>query len=432
MPEKKLIDGFADSLWNSTACDAPATESLQESRNCDVVIIGAGFTGLNAALKLASNGVSVSVLEAGVLGIGSSGRSGGQVNLGLNMGPAELLQKFGTEAGQRLIQAVVDAPDYVFNLIREHALDCDPIQNGWVQAAVKPRYQKMQQQLVADYARVGVELEMLDRSELLRRTGTDAYPGGMFCSIAGSIHPLSYTRELARVAQQQGARVYTNSAVTQLVKNNDGWRVDTASGRINANNVLVCTNAYSDKLISGLRQCMVPVRTVLCASEPLPMEMRESILPGRVTFVDKRRLILYFRYDAHGRLCVGDHGPTRDEFTLSDFENLKQRARTVFPALSDVRWDYHWGGRVAMTKDTLPFMHRIAPGLIAGMGYNGRGVAMGSIMGSLLADEVLGKQDSLRAFPVTQPDRFKMHAFHKVGVSCAIKWYTLQDYLEQL
>lgn len=432
MSYKHLIDGFQDSLWNSTASAAPVTEQLQDSVNCQVVIIGAGFTGLNAALKLASNGVDVIVVEAGVLGIGSSGRSGGQVNLGLNLGPNELISRFGTKQGERLINAVIRAPDHVFDLVREHEIRCDAVQNGWVQASVSAAQIKAQQKLVAEYARFGLTLDMLDKQELLQKTGTSIYEGGMYCSVAGSIQPLSYTRELARVIKDKGARIYTSSPVNQLIKTDHGWRVDTAQGQIKCSTVLVCTNAYTGDLIAGLSKTFVPVRSVLVASEPLSPTLRESILPKQVTFVDKRRLILYFRYDRDGRLCVGDHGPSRDTFKLTDFANVKKRAAAVFPPLRDVRWDFHWGGRVAMTKDTLPFMHQLAPGLVAGMGYNGRGVAMGSMMGNLLADHLLSDTALESAFPMTQPDKYKMHAFHNIGVSTAIKWYTLRDYLERL
>ncbi len=432
MPEPTLIDGYRDSLWMSTGSDAPATESLQESLDCDVVIVGAGFTGLNAALKLATSGVRVCVLEAGDLGVGSSGRSGGQVNLGLNLGPSALIKKFGVKTGEQLIQTVAAAPNHVFNLIREHNLQCDPVQNGWVQAAVNERLMDAQQHLAEEYVRHGVTMELLDKDELEIRTGTTAYSGGMFCPVAGSLQPLSYTRELARTALEKGAQIYTRSAVNQLQKQANGWRVDTDKGQVRCEQVLICTNAYSDSVVSGLAQLVVPLRTILIASEPLSDNLRSTILPEQITFVDKRRLILYFRYDRNGRLCVGDHGPVRDEFKLSDFELLKKRAIKVFPALASVRWDFHWGGRVAMTKDSLPFLHRISPGLTAGMGYNGRGVAMGSMMGTILADSVLGTPDEELGFPLTQPDKYKMHAFRDIGVSVALKWYTLRDYLESV
>ncbi len=445
MTETKLIDGFADSLWFKTATAAPVSEPLRKtgtghgagsgvdsgSDKCDVVIVGAGFTGLNAALKLASNGVDVRLLEAGQLGIGSSGRSGGQVNLGLNLSPAQLLNKFGKPQGERIIDAVGRAPDYVFNLIKQHHLQCDAVQKGWVQAAVTPALHRQQESLVEDYARFGIELSLLDKAAMQAATGTSAYVGGMVCPIAGCIQPLSYTRELARVVSKRGAMVYTDSPVTQLEKTSEGWRVSTAQAQLTCSTVLLCTNAYTDTLVSGLAKTMVPVRSVLMASEPLPQTLRDEILPGGITFVDKRRLILYCRYDRDGRLCIGDHGPSRDRFKLSDFDNLKKRTHAIFPQLRDVSWDYHWGGRVAMTKDTLPFIHEIAPGLVAGMGYNGRGVAMGSMMGALLADKILSDSNDC-AFPVTHPDKFKMHLFRDIGVGVAIKWATLRDYLEGL
>ena len=432
MTDSNLIDGFRDSLWMRTACDAPATESLREPVKCDVVIVGAGFTGLNAALKLATGGVNVCTLEAGELGVGSSGRSGGQVNLGLNLGPTALINKFGAKQGQQLIQSVARAPNHVFDTIREHQLDCDPVQNGWVQGAINTRLVNEQEAMVADYESHGVSLALLDKAELKSRTGTTAYAGGILCPIAGSLQPLSYTRELARASLAMGAKLYTNSPVTQLIKRQNGWQVDTEHGQVECEQVIICTNAYTDGLVDKLAKTVVPVRTILIASEPLGEDLRSTILPKQVTFVDKRRLILYFRYDREGRLCVGDHGPSRDVFKLSDFKNLKQRAAAVFPALAKVNWDYHWGGRVAMTKDSLPFMHRIAPGLTVGMGYNGRGVAMGSLMGAVLADSAMGTPDSDSAFPITEPNKFQLHAFRDIGVSVAVKWFTLRDYIEGL
>ena len=120
----------------------------------------------------------------------------------------------------------------------------------------------------------------------------------------------------------------------------------------------------------------------------------------------------------------------RDRFALDDFRNVKRRAVEIFPELAAVNWDYHWGGRVAMTRDHLPFVQEIDNGLIAGMGYNGRGVGMGSMMGRILADYALGKPAQDLAFPVTTPRTFPLHRFHRLGVSMAIKWHSMMDRLE--
>ncbi len=430
------IDGSRDALWMATAVSAPVTESLSGHATADVAIIGAGLTGLNAALSLVEQGVSVAVLEARAIGFGASGRSGGQVNLGLNEGPAALLARFGPEQGQRLIDLVMKTPQSVFDIVRQYDLDCDPVQNGWVQAAASKRIWESQQRVAEDYNRYGDAMSVIDGDTLTEKTGAYGYAGGLSCPVAGSIHPLSYTRELARVAQQSGASIYTDSGVTGIEQTADGWQLSTAGGQLKAGKVLVCTNGYTregaGKALNGLSRAIVPVRSVLAATEPLSDNIRKSVLPGQVTFVDKRRLILYARYDRDGRLCIGDHGPMRDAFAEADFDNVKKRALSVFPQLANVRWDYLWGGRLGMTKSGLPFMHEIAPGLIAGMAFNGRGIGMGTMMGRELASYALSGDRDNSGFPVTAPEKFAMHAFHGIGVSMSIKWFALMDYLDNV
>ena len=434
MGETYPIDGSRDALWMATAVKTPATQSLNEHISSDVTIVGGGLTGLNAALVLARNGASVCVLEAKSIGFGASGRSGGQVNLGLNLGPKALLQKFGTAQGERLIDLVINTPDEVFKSIRENQLNCDPVQNGWIQGAKTQSHLNTQQQLLNEYAEFGCTLELLDKATLENRAGTTRYLGGLHCPMAGSLHPLSYTRELASASIAAGARIFSGSPVTGIRQSDNpatGWTLSTSHGQVTSEQVLICTNGYTDNLIQGLRQKVVPVRSLLMASEPLSDNLRATVLPNQVTFVDKRRLILYFRYDRDGRLCVGDHGPMRDSFCEADFDAVKRRVNDVFPQLSNTRWDYHWGGRVAITKDSLPFMHRIAPGLTAGMGYNGRGVGMGTMMGKTLAKHILQPQQTT-AFPLTNPKKFAMHKFHTAGVSMTIKWMALRDHLESV
>ncbi len=415
----------------ATAVGAPATDSLQENISTDVAIIGGGLTGLNAALHLRKSDISVSVLEAEAPGFGASGRSGGQVNLGLNLGPAALIKKFGRERGERLVNLVINTPDQVFQWIRENRLDCDPVQHGWVQGAFNAKQFALQRDMAADYKAHGCELPVLDADSLQSITGASGYVGGLHCASAGSVQPLSYTRELARVAIALGAKVFSHSKVTGLAQSaGGGWVVQTGKATVHCQQVLLCTNGYTDSLVRGMKQRLVPVRSLLVATEPLPQSIREEVLPDQITFVDKRRLILYLRYDRDGRLCVGDHGPMRDAFRLQDFGAVKKRAVATFPQLEQVRWDYHWGGRVAMTKDRLPFLYRIAPGLTAGMGYNGRGVGMGTMMGKALAKSVAAPEHC--DFPLSTPGRFAMHKFHAAGASMTVKWLALRDHLDAL
>lgn len=426
------IDGSRDALWMATAVEAPTTSALNGNVTCDVAIIGGGFTGLNAAIELASQGSSVCLLEAHNLGYGASGRSGGQVNLGLNLLPSELLAQFGEVTGNRLVQLILQAPDYIFDLIERYQLRCDPVRNGWIQAAANSSHEARHAKMRAEYANLGVEFEQLDQLQLRQQTGTDRYLSGLRCPTAGSIQPLSYTRELARVAISKGVSIYTDTPVKGMQQKPDGYVLKAGAGQVRCEQVLVCSNGYTGPVTKGLSKKLIPVRSVLVASEPLPTHLRETILPDQVTLVDKRRLILYMRYDRDGRLCVGDHGPMRDTFYLDDFAPVKKRAIEVFPQLKTIKWDYHWGGRVAMTRNRIPFLYRAAPGLTAAMGYNGRGVGMGSLMGKVAAETILRHDDMQSDFPVTHPKSFALHQLHNAGVSASVKWFALLDHLDTI
>ncbi len=434
------IDGAREALWMATAVTAPPTEQYVGNQHCDVAIVGAGFTGLNAALYLAKSGLSVSVLDAVRPGFGASGRSGGQVNLGLNEGPKQLINRFGETQAQRLIQLILNTPQFVFDHIKEHQLNCDAVQQGWIQGALSSKILERQQSLAQEYDTFTVDnaspFKTLNQDRIIQMTGTKRFVGGLLCEQAGSLHPLSYTRELARSAMASGAKVFHDSPVTGISKQANGYQVHTKQGTLTASKVLLCTNGYTDQQsaqpFNALTKAVVPVRTILVATEPLSQELQNAILPNKVTLVDKRRIILYLRYDRDGRLCIGNHGPSRDEFKISDFDYVKKQTAQLFPELANTRWDFHWGGRIAVTKTGLPFMHEIAPGLIAGMGYNGRGVGMGTMMGIELAKTVLSEGQQPSDIPLTKPKPYLMHRFNEIGVAGFVKWYSLLDYIDKV
>ena len=430
------FDGFKDSLWQATAVASPQLFPLKVNHIADVTIIGAGFVGLNAAIDLAEAGHSVVVLEARELGFGGSGRSGGQVNMDLNLGPSQLMDLYGKDQGQRTIAMTQATPQRLFDRVHQLGLNCDPVQNGWVQAAIDQRTFEGQKRLAEEYDRFGGGLDVLGERQIRDRSGTESYLGGLFCPSAGSIQPLSYTRELARVALTKGVKVYNHSPVASLRSNSDGWVAALDNGcEVKSGQVLVCTNGYTGNLVQGLKQKLVPIRSILIATEPLSRALQEEILPNQVTFVDKRRLILYMRYDRDGRLCIGDLGPMKDEFSLNDFEGVKKRAIKVFPALTKVKWSYHWGGRIAMTRSHLPFIYEPKAGLVAGLGCNGRGVGLGTVMGRNLAKLVSARLNNTQEpdldLPLSHPKSYSFHSFHPLGAFIGTRWAGFLDQMEE-
>lgn len=392
---------IADSLWTATAHRVPAYPALNGEVRCDVAVIGGGFTGLSAALHLAEAGTSVALLEAQQPGWGASGRNGGQINPGLKDGPSDIIAKFGDQNGARMIDMSGNAADLVFSLIEKHSIQCDAIRPGWIRAAHTPKTRDQLHRLAEDWGRYGSDVQPIDRDEITRLTGTSAYLGGLVDKRGGNLHPLNYALGLADAAVQNGAQLYGHSPVTKIDQFGETYQVRTQNGVIICKNVLICTNAYTSDFNKPLANSVLPVRSVQVATAPLSDNLRASILPHLNALSDARRLLLYFRMDAHGRFIMGGRGTYNDPSTQRQIEWLRQISTKLFPQLSDVGWQHAWGGYVALTRDHYPHLHEVSPGMMAGLGYNGRGVAIATAMGRVMADWAQGVRTEDLDFPVT-------------------------------
>jgi glycine/D-amino acid oxidase-like deaminating enzyme len=419
-----------DCLWRKTAPPSPQVTSLEGNHKCDVVIVGSGITGLRAALELSVAGLDVIVLEKNVIGFGASGRSGGQVNLGFKQDPDELENNLGHETATRMLKAASGSSQELFDLIKKYQMDCDAVQKGWLKAShcnVALDRQKRQQE---QWSRRGVDLKMLSRQDVERKSGARGYVGGLLYSLGGSIQPLSFTRELARVSLQNGTRIFENADVQSFEKKTKGTLVHCTNGFVQADNVLICTNGYTDRAWPGLVKTVVPVRSIQAATEPLPESLRNAVLPDGNTLSDMRRIIYYFRLDRDYRLCFGGVGPMRDNLGPGDFDSLMMGALSVFPCLKGINWEHHWGGRMGMTNDSLPHIHELSPGVFAGLGFNGRGVGLGTLMGRVLSEVILGNDRRTLDIPVTSPNPFPFYGFRKLGFHMAKAGYTLMDRID--
>lgn len=421
------------SLWAATASPAPDYQRFTGTDDCDVAVIGAGFTGLSAALHLARQGRKVVVLEAAEPGWGASGRNGGQVITGLKHNPDDLVAAFGAEMGNRIVQSMGGAADLVFSLIDEYRIDCHAQRSGWIQAAHGPKpFDDLVVPRCRQWQARGVAARLLDRAETAKLIGSapDAYHGGWFDPRGGVLQPLSYTRGLASAAMAEGARICTGAKVEALARDGDGWKLTLAAGDLRARQVVMATNAYTGSLWPQLERTVIPVSSFQIATRPLDAETRRRILPGGQGVADTRRLLLYFRLDHQGRFVMGGRSPVDDNPAKSDAAPLQAAIRRIFPGLDADSIDYVWSGKVAITKDTLPHLHVLAPGLVAALGCNGRGVAMCTMMGKIIADLVSGTAPGDLAFPVTAPKAFALHEFRKIGVFAMSQYYRLLDRLE--
>ncbi|WP_366656907.1 FAD-binding oxidoreductase [Fodinicurvata sp. EGI_FJ10296] len=417
----------ANSLWHATANASLEFLRLEERARADVAIIGGGFTGLSAALHLVERGVKVALVEAEHPGWGASGRNGGQVIPGLKDDPETIVKRWGPELGPRLVRFVGGAPDVVFDLVHRYAIDCDASRAGWIQPAHSASGLETAKRRAEEWRQWDADVDVLSAADVASLVGTDAYVGGLIDRRGGGIHPLNFALGMAAAARRAGVSIYGRSKATSIEKSSEGMIVRTPGGQIAAGHVLVCTNAYTDGLAGPLARSVVPVRSVQVATRPLSENVRASILPEGHVASDTRRLLMYFRLDRDGRLLMGGRGAYSENGTRKQQENLRRATKAMFPQIGDVEWDYFWGGFVAMTRDHLPHLHEIRPGVTAALGYNGRGVAMATAMGRVLADRALGVEDRDLDFPVTGVSPIPFYGFRKPLVSALAAWYRLRD-----
>jgi glycine/D-amino acid oxidase-like deaminating enzyme len=402
-------------LWSVTAAE-PAMEAarvpLADAGPCDVAIVGAGVIGLSTALHLAEGGARVVLLERDAPGSGSTGRSNGQVIAGLQQPPANLLKAYGAERGERLVRFAGSAPDLVFDLIRRHGIDCDAERIGWIQATRRARERRALDELAADWARRGAPARPLDRHEIARLLGTGVYAGGWLDERNGTVQPLAYARGLAAAARRAGAKLQLGVTVTGIDPNGSRWRVQTDRGALECAAVVLATNTDTRDLPGIAGTCVgrsyLSAYSVQLASAPLDAARRAAVLPRRHSVGDTEHLRLrYFRLDAAGRFVIGGPGwlrPPRSGAAIS-FRLLGHSTRRMFPALRDVPFEYRWAARDAFTADLVPHLYEPAPGLFSALGCNGRGLAIGTALGTVLARRVLGEARDAMPFPCTTPSR---------------------------
>jgi glycine/D-amino acid oxidase-like deaminating enzyme len=399
-------------LWLQTAAplaaDVFAGEGPDPDTVHDTIVVGAGATGLSTALHLAERGARVTVLERDGPGLGSTGRSNGQVIAGLQKGPETLVAAYGERVGERLVEFCGNAAGFLFDLVARHGIDCDAERAGWVQATRWTRGIKALEALAASWAQRGAPVRMLDRGEVARVLGTDAYAGGWLDERNGTIQPLAYARGLAAAAARAGARLHCGVDVTNLERDGSHWRIATNRGGLRAQTVVLATNVFTSQLAGVadllLGRSYLSAYSVQLASAPLDASQLRSILPQRHACGDTEHLRLrYFRLDRDGRFVIGGPGWVRPPQSASalSLRLLERSARSMFPTLGDVPFTHCWAARDTLTPELLPHLYEPCPGLFAALGYNGRGLAIGTAIGSVLARRVLGEAAEVLPFPTT-------------------------------
>ncbi len=411
MPDHLPQDAGESSLWGASAIANPVEGPLQEALQAEVLIIGGGYTGLSSALHLAEKGVSVVLLEANSIGFGGSGRNAGLVNAGVWQNPDHVRAQLGDEAGERFNLALRDSPALVSSLVERHNLDCDFQSTGTVNIAHNANAMRHLENRCRQMQDLGAAVELIDGESAQAISASPVYRhGGIHDPGAATIHPLSYARSLAKAALGLGARLFQQSGVETLTRQNDRWLATTADGSVSAEQVIVATNAYADQHSPQVRDSIVPVFIFHCATAPLADEIASAIIPGRQGLWDTQLLLTSSRIDKDGRLVMSSAGRLQG-LQRAIRENWMTRMRDqLYPQTRGVGWAFQWSGQIGITSSKILRVQLLAPGVFAPAGYNGRGIGPGSVIGKQLADTIVsGNRDDF-PFPIEALYREKWRA----------------------
>jgi glycine/D-amino acid oxidase-like deaminating enzyme len=415
-------------LYHDTADPAAAGAPLSGEQRAEVIVVGGGFTGLSTALHLAESGIAVALLEAQVPGWGASGRHGGQVNAGLKVDPDGVVQRFGTDLGERMNTFAGAAPEFVFKLIERLSIDCEARRKGTLRAAVSTHQAAGLRATAAQLSQRGIDVELLQGAALEQATGTRRYALAMLDRRGGDLHPLRYARGLAAAARRAGAQLYDNSRALRVERHSQEWRVTTAGGGISAPRVVLATNGYTDELWPKLKTTIIPVFGAIGATAALPEAAARLILPQRSVLYEIGAITCYYRVDSQNRLLFGGRGPMREVSDVAAIKHLLAYVDELWPGIGPLTWTHVWGGQLAMTTDHYPHVHEPQPGVTICLGYNGRGVAMSTAMGAMLAARIAKPQTRFN-MPITDIRGIPFHAFWRTGVRAAIARGRLFDWL---
>ena len=376
--------------WDGAWPDA--AEAAEIPSRTEVAIIGAGFTGLNAALVLARAGKQVSVFEADAPGWGASSRNGGL--LGPGWAFLDTGMGYNESVARRVVEESFLSLQHVKDVVANENIDCDLKVVGYFKGAMTPRiYDGLGRYI--DRIRKVMECDayLVPRAEQHAEIGTDLYHGGVVMPGYAGIHPGKYVKGLAEAAERLGVKIYSNARVTDLQPKSGEYCFKVQGRDVTARQVLIAANGYSGSLLPFLKRRIIPVGSGIIATEPLPPEVMDRIMPKRRMLAGSQRVVTYYRPSPDGtRVIFGGRVldmSGRPNVNSANAAYIRSLMLNVFPELEKTKISHYWHGQLGFTFDHFPHVEKV-DGMYFSGGYNGTGVARASWLGSRVAHQMLG------------------------------------------
>ena len=380
--------------------ESPATKSYANKplpQKADVVVIGGGYTGASAALRLAKGGAKVVLLESNHIGWGASARSGGQSLSCMHDNFVDMIKHHGMERAKAMFMAAVHASDAVERIVTEENIDCGYERCGHIEAASKPaHFQKLTEEHEALERELGYKTQIVTRAAMAGEIATTVYDGLLVNDRSGKVQPAKFVQGLAMAAERAGADIHEGTRVVAIERREDSasrngirFTVRANRGTIDAKEIFVASNAWIGEIIPQFRSRVFPAESFIIATEPLRDDLVQRLVPHNRVIFDTKTLLSYYRFTGDNRMAFGGRDALISASAERNIASLRKGMLEVFPELRDAAIDYYWHGTLGLTMDQTTHAGNV-DGLWYSMCYVGHGVTLATYMGEQMANAILG------------------------------------------